>query len=255
MDRLIFTSLKSVNEQRVSREMLTNELANISTVGFKRSYEGALRAIKVEGPGFDSRFMPSIEQQDIINLQPGVRILTGRKLDVAMDGDTVFGVTAANGQLAFTRRGDLKVGPNGTLENGEGHAVRGQGGPIVVPPGVDIDILPDGSIYAIDPSSPTQPAQRVGQLLLRDASKTSLARREGGLYKPHPEFATADGDFASGPKAASLTSGVLEGSNVSPIEAMVRMLDQSRSFETQIRIIKETRDLDQSGSTMLRPGR
>ena len=48
------------------------------------------------------------------------------------------------------------------------------------------------------------------------------------------------------------TAGAVEGSNVSPIEAMVRMLDQTRSFETQIRIIKESRGLDESGSSMLR---
>jgi len=52
-----------------------------------------------------------------------------------------------------------------------------------------------------------------------------------------------------------VTSGALEGSNVSPITGMVKLIDHSRTFETQIRIIKESRDLDQSGSSMLRSGR
>jgi flagellar basal-body rod protein FlgF len=255
MDRLIFTSLKSVTEQRVRREMLTNELANVSTVGFKRSFESALRTIKVQGPGFDSRFMPVLEQRDVINLEPGVRMVTGRKLDVAMDGSTVMGVTAKDGQLAFTRRGDLRVSPTGVLENGDGVAIRGPGGPINVPQGFEIDVVADGTVFATDPNNPNQPPQQVGQILLRDASAVQLGRREDGLFKPFPPFANGEGDFQSGPIPPSVAAGTLEGSNVSPIEGMVRMLDHNRSFESQIRIIKETRNLDESGATMLRPGR
>jgi len=252
MDRLAFTSLKSVSEERIRREMLTNELANVSTVGFKRSYESAARTIKVQGPGFDSRLMPVLEHRDQINLEPGVRMVTGRKLDIAMDGNTVLGVTAKNGDLAFTRRGDLRISPEGILETAAGNAVRGQNGLINVPAGFDIDISRDGTLFALDPNNPGQPAVEVGRLMLRDATETPLGRREDGLYKPFGDKVLPGGDFTSGSGSASVTSGALEGSNVSPIEAMVRMLDQNRSFETQIRIIKESRGLDESGATMLR---
>lgn len=253
MDRLAFTSLKSINEERVRREMLTNELANITSIGFKRSFEAATRTIKVEGPGFDSRLMPVLEQKDQINLEPGVRMATARKLDVAMDGATVLGMRARNGDIAFTRRGDLQVSPDGLLENGQGLAVLGENGtPINIPAGFDIDIVRDGELFARDPNAPDQEPVRVGRLLLRDASETPLGRREDGLFRAFGPNVRANGDFQSGPQVASLTSGALEGSNVSPIEAMVRMLDQTRSFETQIRIVKETRSLDESGSTMLR---
>ena len=46
--------------------------------------------------------------------------------------------------------------------------------------------------------------------------------------------------------------GTLEGSNVSAIEAMVRLIDFSRSFESQINVIKETKENDKSGATMMR---
>jgi len=116
MDRLAFTSLKSVNEERIRREMLTNELANVASVGFKRSYEAATLTVKAQGPGFDTRLMPVLEQVDQINLSPGVRMVTGRKLDIAIDGAGVLGVRASNGDLAFTRRGDLHVNAEGLLE-------------------------------------------------------------------------------------------------------------------------------------------
>jgi flagellar basal-body rod protein FlgF len=50
-----------------------------------------------------------------------------------------------------------------------------------------------------------------------------------------------------------VTPGALEGSNVTAVQAMVRLMDHSRSFEQQIKIIKESRQIDESGATMLRP--
>ena len=51
MDRLAFTAAQGIAEKAVARQLMTNELANVSTVGFKRSYDVALQAIKVEGSG------------------------------------------------------------------------------------------------------------------------------------------------------------------------------------------------------------
>ncbi|MFN5701930.1 MAG: flagellar basal body rod C-terminal domain-containing protein, partial [Betaproteobacteria bacterium] len=56
-----------------------------------------------------------------------------------------------------------------------------------------------------------------------------------------------------GPAPDGVTPGALEGSNVTAVQAMVRLMDHSRSFEQQIKIIKESRQIDESGATMLRP--
>jgi flagellar basal-body rod protein FlgF len=113
-------------------------------------------------------------------------------------------------------------------------------------------VLRDGELFARDPNTPEREGVRVGRIMLRDASDRVMGRRQDGLFKPFGEGVRPNGDFQSGPQVASLTAGVLEGSNVSPIEAMVRMLDQTRSFETQVRIVKEARSLDESGSSMMR---
>lgn len=255
MDRLAFTALSAINEQRTARQMLANELANVSTVGFQRSYEAAMRAVKVEGPGFDSRFKTSLEQRDLIMLSAGPRMATGRKLDIALEGSSLMGVQAKDGNLAFSRRGDLRVNANGLLENGAGNPVLGQNGQITVPAGFDIDITVDGTIFARDPNQPEAPPQEVARILLRDATGVDIERRDDGLLRPTRQFAQENGDFASGPNPPSVSTGMLEGSNVSPVEAMVKLIEQSRSFEAQIRIIKETKDLDESGATMLRGSR
>lgn len=251
MDRLAFTAAAAITEQQVARQQLVHELANVSTVGFKRSYDMALGALKADGPGFVTRYAPQAVAKDLIVLQGGAVMATGNKLDLAMNHNTVLGVTAADGTLAFTRRGDLRINPQGVLETGSGHLVRGADGPLTVPAGSTITINPDGTVYARDNAQPGAAAPRqVGRLMLRDASTTPLSRRMDGLYTP---AGSAPGsDFQSGPQLPSVTPGALEGSNVNAIEAMVKMMDLSRTFEQQVRMIKETKTLDESGATMLR---
>jgi flagellar basal-body rod protein FlgF len=252
MDRLAFNAAAAINEMRTGRQMTTNELANVSTPGFKRSFESAMMTLKVQGAGFESRLQPQAYASDNINMKPGVIVKTGRDLDVAMDAQTVMGVTATNGELAFTRRGDLKLNGKGVLEMGTGALVRGQsGGPITIPPGFFVKISKDGSIYATNPTQVGVAAPvLIDKILLRDASQVSLERREDSLYKivgkPVNEDIPVTGNLAT------LTPETLEGSNVNAMEVMVKLMDQSRSFEMQVNVIKQNKDVDESGGSMMR---
>ena len=105
-------------------------------------------------------------------------------MDVALNGDTVLGVQATNGEIGFTRRGDLRVNATGVIENAAGHLILGEAGPITVPAGQLVSISPDGTVFAESPSQPDVPPLQIGQLMLRDASATPLVRREDGLYEP-----------------------------------------------------------------------
>ena len=252
MDRLAFNAAAAINEMRTARQMTTNELANVATPGFKRSFESAMLTMKVQGAGFETRLQPQAFASDNINMKPGVIVKTGRDLDVAMDEQTVMGVTATNGELAFTRRGDLKLNGSGVLEMGTGALVRGQaGGPITIPPGFFVKISKDGSIFATNPAQAGVAAPvLIDRILLRDASQVGLERREDGLYKvvgkPKGEDIPVTG------KLVSLTPETLEGSNVNAMEVMVKLMDQSRSFEMQVNVIKQSKDVDESGGSMMR---
>ena len=253
MDRLAFNAAAAINEQRLTRQMTVNELANVTTIGFKRSYEVAMNAIKVDGSGFTSRLQPQSVAADVVKLEGGAIMATGNAMDVALNDSTVLGVSAANGELAFTRRGDLRVNTAGVLENSARHVVRGQGGGVItIPPGLEISINADGSVYAIDRAQAgvVQPVL-IDQLLLRDASTTPLERREDGLFGPVGKRGT---DVVNGPILPSLTARALEGSNVNAMEVMVKLMDQSRSFEHQVRNIKESKTIDESGATMMNLG-
>jgi flagellar basal-body rod protein FlgF len=253
MDRLAFNAAAAINEQRLSRQMTTNELANVTTIGFKRSYEVAMRAINVEGPGMSSRLQPQSVSADVIQLRPGPMMATGGATDVALNDSTVLGVSAPNGELAFTRRGDLRVNAAGVLENSAHHVVRGEGGgAITIPPGLDVTINPDGSIYALDRAQAGVAVPiLIDRMLMRDASTTPLERRQDGLFGPVGKLGK---DITDGPIRPSLTPRALEGSNVNAMEVMVKLMDQSRSFEHQVRNIKETKTTDESGATMMKLG-
>lgn len=253
MDRLIFTSLDGVSEFAMPRMQLSNELANMSTTGFKRSFENASSTIKVSGPGFDTRYKPANIYKDQINLAQGPVLYTGNALDVALNNSTVLGVVGTNDELAYTRRGDLRVNSAGILETGAGQAVRGQNGAITVPPGYLMEITEDGSIFATNPSSPrTTPPVLVGRLMLRDASKTPLERRPDGLFEPQGAKEGGTRDITNGPTPPSLSPQSLEGSNVSPYESMVRLLQMNRSFESNMKAIKEAEQIDEAGTAMMK---
>lgn len=253
MDRLIFNSARALSEQSLQRQSLVHELANVSTIGFKRSWEMSISSIKAEGEGFDTRFQPQTYALDQIQLTPGPVMVTGNNLDVAMAKSTVLGVQAEDGTATFTRRGDLRLNVNGVLENGSGHIVRGTNGPITIPPGFNVYITSEGGVYAQDPlQTGVQQGQLIDTLLLRDASATSLARREDGLFKVEGR---PDGtDIENGAEPPSVIPKALEGSNVSAIQMMVKLMDHTRTFEAQIRVIKESKDLDENGATMMRQG-
>jgi flagellar basal-body rod protein FlgF len=253
MDKLIFNPLATVREQAVVRQAIVHELSNVSTVGFKRSFQVALRSLKFERDGFDTRYQAQATYADRIDLKPGALMATGRPLDVAMLGSTVLAVQASDGQAAFTRRGDLRVNATGQMETGSGELVLGEAGPLSVPAGFDITISADGQVFARDPAQAgVAAAAPVGRLRLRDAGDTPLNRREDGLFQvtgqpPGADLPADQGRPAVQPRA-------LEGSNVGAVDVMTRMLDHARSFEAQIRVIKEMKDLDASGASMMRQG-
>jgi flagellar basal-body rod protein FlgF len=251
MDRLAFNAAAAINEMRTSRQMTTNELANVSTPGFKRSFESAMMTLKVQGAGFESRLQPQAFSSDNINMKPGTVLKTGRDLDVAMDDQAVMGVSAPNGELAFTRRGDLRLNGNGVLETGVGAMVRGQnGGPITIPPGFLININKDGAVFATNPGQPGVAAPvLIDRIMLRDASQTALERREDGLYRV---VGKPNEDIPITGKLTTLSPETLEGSNVNAMEVMVKLMDQSRSFEMQVNVIKQSKDVDESGGSMMR---
>lgn len=252
MDKGIYTAVGSINAQRLQETNAIHELANVSTVGFKKAYQIALQSYRVDGDGFKTRFLAANAPSGVVNLTPGSRIATGNAMDIFMNDKTLLGVQNDDGQVAFTRRGDIRVNQNGELALVTGQLVLDDGGVAIVPPADQIlSISDEGVVYAVDPDQEVAEPQEVARLMLRDASDVAMEKMKDGLFKVLGQPA---GDFETGPNPVSISSGQLEGSAANAMETMVKMMNGVRSFEMKMKLVKELGDLGDSNNTLMRLG-
>ena len=113
MDRLIYLAMSGAKATMQRQETLANNLANVSTVGF-RAELAAFRAVPVEGSGASTRVY-SLESTPGYDATPGQVAATGRNLDVAMQGAAWLAVQGLDGTEAYTRAGALDVNADGNL--------------------------------------------------------------------------------------------------------------------------------------------
>ena len=252
MDKGIYTAVGSINAQRLQETNAIHELANVSTVGFKKAYQIALQSYRVDGDGFKTRFLAANAPSGVVNLTPGSRIATGNAMDIFMNDKTLLGVQNEDGQVAFTRRGDIRVNQNGELSLVTGQLVLDDGGVAIVPPADQIlSISDEGVVYAVDPDQEVAEPQEVARLMLRDASDVAMEKMKDGLFKVLGQPA---GDFETGPNPVSISSGQLEGSAANAMETMVKMMNGVRSFEMKMKLVKELGDLGDSNNSLMRLG-
>jgi flagellar basal-body rod protein FlgF len=238
MNMMVRLAMSGAKETMLAQAVNTHNLANASTVGFRSDlirFSG-----ENVGESMGSRMSNSID------FTQGLLRRTGNTLDVAIDGDGWMVVQTADGSEAYTRRGDLRIDSTGRLTNGSGNIIMGNGGPIAIPPFGEIEIGSDGTI-SIQPIGQTPTAlaivDRIRLVTLDDAA----------LVKSEDGFLRLSADEEAVPDASlQLLSGTLEGSNVNPIEAMVRMIDLARKFESQIKMMQTSEENDQTMSSVLR---
>jgi flagellar basal-body rod protein FlgF len=243
VDRLIYLAMAGAKASMQRQDVLTHNLANVSTTGF-RAELAAQRAVPVEGDGASTRVY-ALETTVGYDARPGTVESTGRALDVALRGNAWLAVQGADGAEAYTRAGALTVDAQGQLVDPAGWPLLGEGGPIVVPPDARVSIAADGSVSAA--ATGNAPAQVVGRLKMV-TPPAALTRGEDGLFR------AADGDPLPSDPDARLQDGALEGSNVGAVETMVAMITAARAFEHQMRVLQGAEQRDQAAQRLLGPG-
>jgi flagellar basal-body rod protein FlgF len=244
MDRLIYTSLTAMRGSMARQTAVANNLANAQTPGFRADIAEA-QSVWLNGPNLDTRVMAS---EEVVNadMRAGTITATGRDLDIALSGDGLLGVQSADGEEAYTRRGDLQLADSGLLTTSDGHPVLGTQGPVTVPPADSISIDADGRIWIVlQGGDPAQP-QEVDRLKLVSPTGSDIAKGLDGLFR-----VKGGGALPSDPDA-KVTTRSLEGSNVSATQALVDMIEASRSWDTQLKLIGDARDLDAAGAELMK---
>jgi flagellar basal-body rod protein FlgF len=243
MDRLIYTSISALRGAMARQAITANNLANAGTTGFRAEFASAQATTVREGLG--SRIAAPTEGT-AADMASGTIQETGRDLDVAMQGDTLLAVQSAEGDEAYTRRGDLQLSDSGLLTTGDGTPVLGDSGPITLPPADKISIAKDGAIWIVPQGGDVANPQQVDRLKLVSPAGSKIAKALDGLFR-----VDGGGALPSDP-SARLIPGSLEGSNVNASAALVDMIDSSRAWEMQIKLVTTAQELDQSSADLMR---
>lgn len=248
MDHAIYTAMGAASQTLNQQAVTASNLANASTPGF-RAQLNALRAVPVEGQSLATRTLV-VASTPGADMTPGQLDYTSRSLDVAIQQDGWLVVQGANGQEAYTRNGNIQAGPDGRLTIG-GRPVIGDGGPLTIPEGAAVTVAADGTISVLNAGDDATTVGPVGRLKLVTASAREVSRGDDGLFRLTPEAQSQRGAALPQDEGVRIMSGVLEGSNVKPAEAMTDLIANARRFEMQMKIISGVDENAQRANTLL----
>jgi len=242
MDRIIYTSMTGASAAAQRQAVLANNLANASTAGFRAEMSN-FRSVPLQGSGATTRVF-ALEATSGHVETAGPAQTTGRALDAMAEGNAWFAVQGLDGLETYTRAGHFEVSTTGQLVTPNGQAVLSDGGaPIDVPQGAEVVLGHDGTVTA---RTSGQPPQALGRLkLATPGAQDPLQRGDDGAFR------TTSGEPLPADPNARLRPGVLEGSNVNPVECMVGMIAAARQFEQQMRLLSTAESSDKSAGQLL----
>jgi flagellar basal-body rod protein FlgG len=260
MLRALYSSAAGMESQQMNLDVISNNLANVNTTGFKKSkiefqdllYQTTRSAGADQGSGnqlptglqvgHGSR--PVATSKIFTN---GELTQTGERLDVAIQGDGFLEVQLADGTRAYTRDGALKTSSDGRITTSDGLVL--QGGFQPIPPGTTaISISPGGDVTTTGPSG----SQSFKVQLVRFTNPAGLDSLGRNLYKE----TTASGSPELGNPGENgfgeLAQGYLEMSNVKIVEEMVNMIVAQRAYEINSKAVQSADEMMQLSNNLKR---
>jgi flagellar basal-body rod protein FlgG len=243
----LYVSKTGLSAQDKQLSTISNNLANASTVGFKRD-----RAV-FEDLLYQNQRQPGAQETQETQLPSGLQLGTGTRvvatqkqftegnlqvteqtLDVAIDGRGFLQVLQPDGSIAYTRNGQLQVNGEGQLVNGDGYLLEPA---ITIPDGVNkVTISTTGTVNGYTPG--TVDPQQLGDITLADFINPSGLQAIGGNLFVET---VASGNPTQGTPnengMGALKQGMLESSNVDIVEEMVNMITTQRAYEMNSKVV------------------
>jgi flagellar basal-body rod protein FlgF len=209
METSTYIALSGQNAREHQMEVLSNNIANLSTPGFK-SEQMQFQEYLSNAPGGDPSSYVTIVGNSR-DMSQGPLTHTGNPLDVALDGPGFLTVTTPSGN-EYTRDGHLQIDNQGELVNTAGFVVQGEGGsPIVIPTGAgQITIGTDGTVASRDAT--------LGKLaVVNFDNPQAMLAQGGGLYST---------DQTTQPAATTrVEQDTIEEANIQPIVEMTKLMN------------------------------
>jgi len=247
--------------QELTIEVIANNLANVSTVGFKASspqfQDLMYQTYKLAGTNTGTGILPvGIQTGSGVSLVAVQRGFgqgdfqqTGNSLDMAIEGDGFFQLTLPDGSTAYTRAGSFQLDSQGRIVTADGYPIIPS---LSLPNDTEsITISTTGVISVVEAANPTP--KQVGTLeLARFTNPAGLNSLGKNLYQVTP----ASGEAITGQPGlqgfGTILQGNLESSNVNIAAQMVNMISAQRAYELNSKAIQATDEMYSTVNNLLR---
>jgi flagellar basal-body rod protein FlgG len=248
MIRSLWISKSGLEAQQTEMDVISNNLANVSTNGFKRSravFEDMLYQT-LRQPGAQSSQQTQIPSG--LQIGTGVRPVaaerihtqgnlqqTGNQLDLAINGGGFFQVLMPDGTTAYTRDGSFQTDSQGQLVTASGYQVQ----PAITIPSnaTSVTIGTDGTVTVTQPgvATPTQ----IGSLQLATfINPAGLQSKGENLYQETGSSGTPNTNTPGSNGTGLIRQGYVETSNVNVVEELVNMIQTQRAYEINSKSIQ-----------------
>ncbi|GHA84233.1 flagellar basal-body rod protein FlgG [Modicisalibacter luteus] len=253
MIRSLWTAKTGLESQQVQMDVISNNLANVSTNGFKRSravFEDLLYQ-NLRQPGAQSTVQDNLPSG--MQIGSGVRPVaterlhtqgglenTGNSRDLAINGKGFFQVMRPDGTTAYTRDGSFQVNQNGDMVTASGYPIE----PAINIPqdALSVSISQDGIVSITRPGS--SQSDEVGTLMLANfTNPTGLESIGENLYLETDASGPAFQNLPGLNGAGSLYQGYVETSNVNVVEEMVSMIQTQRAYEINSKAVQTSDEM------------
>ncbi|MCU4118017.1 flagellar basal-body rod protein FlgG [Variovorax sp. N23] len=248
MIRSLYIAKTGLDAQQTQLDVVSNNLANVGTTGFKRSravFEDLMyqNMRQVGGQTSDQTRLPSGLQ-----LGTGVRVVATERLhsqgnltktdnpkDVAINGGGFFQVLMPDGTTSYTRDGSFQSNAEGQLVTASGFQVQPQ---ITIPANAtSMTIARDGTVTVSQAGSTA--SVQVGQLQLATfLNPTGLQSMGENLYTETDASGAPNAVTPGVEGAGTLTQGYVEASNVNVVEELVNMITTQRAYEINSKAVQ-----------------
>lgn len=260
MIRSLWISKTGLDAQQMQMDVISNNLANVSTSGFKRA-----RAV-FEDLLYQTIRQPGAQSSEQTQLPSGLQIGTGVKpvateriftqgnlqqtsnaKDVAIQGNGFFQVLMPDGTTAYTRDGSFQSDANGQMVTSSGYAVQPA---ITIPANTQsLTIARDGTVSVQQAGSATPVT--IGTLQLTTfVNPAGLQSLGENLYSETASSGTPSSNAPGSNGAGTLNQGYVETSNVNVVEELVNMIQTQRAYEINSKAITTSDQMLQRLSQM-----
>jgi len=230
-------------------EVLSNNLANVNTAGFKQEKNTFQAYFLSETPNSEiantSNSAPSqgplfwTQLKSMTDYSPGPVKETGNYLDVAINGRGFFAVQTPYG-VQYTRRGDFTMNQNGILVTQQGYPVMGEGGEIPVDSQAKLTDRKGHKFSVDEKGNVSVDGNHVDRLRIVDFEKPQLLEKVG-----HSFFKTIGLHVTEAPaENFRIEQGSLELSNVDAVKIMAELIEVVRGYETYQKVIRSIDDVN-----------